>query len=379
MGYILSEEGSELVSTVREFCENEVKEQCKSFDESGEFPADIVRQGAEMGLSALEVPEEYGGVGIDAITCAAICEEMAYADTGFYTTMSASGLALRPVLIAGNEEQKKWACDVLLNGGHAAFGLTEPMAGSDSSNTKTTAEKDGDSYILNGRKCFITNGGIADFYTIFAMTNKARGIRGISTFLVPRDTPGLSVGNHENKMGIRTSNTTDVVMEDVRVPASALLGKEGNGFLVSMKTLDMSRPYVGAGAVGIAQRCIDEAVAYSKQRVTFGSAISNHQAIQFMLADMEIRTETARSMVIQAVTRQEQGLSYSKESAIAKCYAGDIAVQNALDAIQILGGYGYSREYPVEKLLRDAKIFQIYEGTNQIQRSVIAKSVIKGR
>ena len=379
MGYILSEEGSELVSTVREFCENEVKEQCKSFDESGEFPADIVRQGAEMGLSALEVPEEYGGVGIDAITCAAICEEMAYADAGFYTTMSASGLALRPVLIAGNEEQKQWACDVLLNGGHAAFGLTEPMAGSDSSNTKTTAEKDGDSYILNGRKCFITNGGIADFYTIFAMTNKARGIRGISTFLVPRDTPGLSVGNHENKMGIRTSNTTDVVMEDVRVPASALLGKEGNGFLVSMKTLDMSRPYVGAGAVGIAQRCIDEAVAYSKQRVTFGSAISNHQAIQFMLADMEIRTETARSMVIQAVTRQEQGLSYSKESAIAKCYAGDIAVQNALDAIQILGGYGYSREYPVEKLLRDAKIFQIYEGTNQIQRSVIAKSVIKGR
>ena len=379
MGYILSEEGSELVSTVREFCENEVKEQCKSFDESGEFPADIVRQGAEMGLSALEVPEEYGGVGIDAITCAAICEEMAYADAGFYTTMSASGLALRPVLIAGNEEQKKWACDVLLNGGHAAFGLTEPMAGSDSSNTKTTAEKDGDSYILNGRKCFITNGGIADFYTIFAMTNKARGIRGISTFLVPRDTPGLSVGNHENKMGIRTSNTTDVVMEDVRVPASALLGKEGNGFLVSMKTLDMSRPYVGAGAVGIAQRCIDEAVAYSKQRVTFGSTISNHQANQFMLADMEIRTETARSMVIQAVTRQEQGLSYSKESAIAKCYAGDIAVQNALDAIQILGGYGYSREYPVEKLLRDAKIFQIYEGTNQIQRSVIAKSVIKGR
>ena len=379
MGYILSEEGSELVSTVREFCENEVKEQCKSFDESGEFPADIVRQGAEMGLSALEVPEEYGGVGIDAITCAAICEEMAYADAGFYTTMSASGLALRPVLIAGNEEQKKWACDVLLNGGHAAFGLTEPMAGSDSSNTKTTAEKDGDSYILNGRKCFITNGGIADFYTIFAMTNKARGIRGISTFLVPRDTPGLSVGNHENKMGIRTSNTTDVVMEHVRVPASALLCKEGNGFLVSMKTLDMSRPYVGAGAVGIAQRCIDEAVAYSKQRVTFGSAISNHQAIQFMLADMEIRTETARSMVIQAVTRQEQGLSYSKESAIAKCYAGDIAVQNALDAIQILGGYGYSREYPVEKLLRDAKIFQIYEGTNQIQRSVIAKSVIKGR
>ena len=379
MGYILTEEGSELVATVKEFCEKEVKEQCKSYDVSGEFPAEIVRMGAEMGLSALEVPAEYGGVGIDAVTCAAICEEMAKADAGFYTTMSASGLALRPVLIAGNEEQKKWACDVLLNGGQAAFGLTEPMAGSDSSNTKTTADKDGDSYILNGRKCFITNGGIADFYVIFAMTNKAKGVRGISAFLAPKDTPGLSVGSHENKMGIRTSNTTDVVMEDMRVPASALLGKEGSGFMISMKTLDMSRAYVGAGAVGIAQRCIDEAVKYAKQRVTFGSPISNHQAIQFMLADMDIKTETARAMVVQAVQRQEQGLSFAKESAIAKCYAGDIAVEVALDAIQILGGYGYSREYPVEKLLRDAKIFQIYEGTNQIQRSVIAKSVIKGR
>ncbi len=379
MGYILTEEGSELVSTVKEFCEKEVKEQCKSYDVSGEFPSEIVRMGAEMGLSAIEVPEEYGGVGIDAVTCAAICEEMAKADAGFYTTMSASGLALRPVLIAGSEEQKKWACNVLLNGGQAAFGLTEPMAGSDSSNTKTTADKDGDSYILNGRKCFITNGGIADFYVIFAMTNKAKGVRGISAFLVPKDTPGLSVGSHENKMGIRTSNTTDVVMEDMRIPASALLGKEGSGFMISMKTLDMSRAYVGAGAVGIAQRCIEEAVKYAKERVTFGSPISNHQAIQFMLADMDIKTETARAMVVQAVQRQEKGLSYAKESAIAKCYAGDIAVEVALDAIQILGGYGYSREYPVEKLLRDAKIFQIYEGTNQIQRSVIAKSVIKGR
>ncbi len=378
MGYILTEEGKELVATVKEFCENEVKEQCKEFDMSGEFPENIVKMGAEMGLSAIEVPEQYGGVGIDAVTCAAICEEMAKADAGFYTTMSATGLALRPVLIAGSEEQKKWACDIVLNGGQAAFGLTEPMAGSDSSNTKTVAVKDDDGYVLNGRKCFITNGGIADFYVIFAMTNKSRGIRGISAFIVPKGTEGLSVGNHENKMGIRTSNTTDVVLEDVRLPHSALLGKEGMGFMIAMKTLDMSRAYVGAGAVGIAQRCIEEAVKYSKQRITFGSPISNHQAIQFMLADMDIKTETARAMVVQAVLRQEQGLSFAKESAIAKCYAGDIAVQVALDAIQILGGYGYSREYPVEKLLRDAKIFQIYEGTNQIQRSVIAKSVLKG-
>ena len=261
MSFILTEEQEELLALVRKFSEKEILPYAHQMDVEAHFVPGLIQKIADLGFMGINVPEEYGGVGIDAITCAAICEEMAYADAGFYTTMSASGLALRPVLIAGNEEQKKWACDVLLNGGHAAFGLTEPMAGSDSSNTKTTAEKDGDSYILNGRKCFITNGGIADFYTIFAMTNKARGIRGISTFLVPRDTPGLSVGNHENKMGIRTSNTTDVVMEDVRVPASALLGKEGNGFLVSMKTLDMSRPYVGAGAVGIAQRCIDEAVA----------------------------------------------------------------------------------------------------------------------
>ena len=233
--------------------------------------------------------------------------------------------------------------------------------------------------MLNGRKCFITNGGIADFYVIFAMTNKAKGVRGISAFIVPKGTQGLSTGNHENKMGIRTSSTTDVVMEDVRVPASALLGKEGMGFMIAMKTLDESRAYVGAGAVGIAQRAIDEAVKYSKQRVTFGKPISNHQAIQFMLADMDIKTSTARSMVAEAVLRQERKLPYAKESAIAKCYAGDIAVQVALDAIQILGGYGYSREYPVEKLLRDAKIFQIYEGTNQIQRMVIAKNVIKGK
>ncbi len=379
MGYILTEEGKELVETVRDFCEKEVKEQCKAFDESGEFPEEICRMGSEMGLNALEVPVEYGGAGIDAITCAAICEEMARADAGFFTTMSATGLALRPVLIAGNDEQKKWACDIVLKGGQAAFGLTEPMAGSDSSNTKTTADKDGDEYVLNGRKCFITNGGIADFYVIFAMTNKAKGVRGISAFIVPKGTQGLSTGNHENKMGIRTSSTTDVVMEDVRVPASALLGKEGMGFMIAMKTLDESRAYVGAGAVGIAQRAIDEAVKYSKQRVTFGKPISNHQAIQFMLADMDIKTSTARSMVAEAVLRQERKLPYAKESAIAKCYAGDIAVQVALDAIQILGGYGYSREYPVEKLLRDAKIFQIYEGTNQIQRMVIAKNVIKGK
>ena len=250
------------------------------------------------------------------------------------------------------------------------------MAGSDAGNSKTTAVREGDEYVLNGRKCFITNGGVASFYVVTAMTDKSQGVKGMSAFLVEAGTPGLSTGNHENKMGIRTSNTCDVVLEDCRVPASALMGAEGEGYKIAMKTLDMSRTWVGCGAVGIAQRAIDEAVAYGKQRITFGKPILKNQGLQFMIADMEIRVETARQMVAHALKLMDAGLPYSRESAIAKCYAGDIAVQNALDAIQILGGYGYSREYPVEKLLRDAKIFQIYEGTNQIQRMVIGKSVI---
>ena len=376
MGYILNDEGKDLLATVKEFCENEVKEQSKAYDVSGEWPKEIYDKAMEMGLGSLEVPEEYGGIGLDKITAAALYEEMAKADAGFFTTIAASNLGYKPVLIAGNEEQKQFASDILLEGGYGAFCLTEPMGGSDPSSCKTTAVKDGDEYVLNGRKCFITNGAIAGFYVVTAATDKTLGNKGISAFLIPAGTPGLSAGNEENKMGIRTSNTTDVVLEDVRVPASAMLGKEGEGFKIAMKTLDMARTFIGVGAVGVAQRCIDEAVAYSKQRVTFGQEIGKFQAIQFMIADMEIKTETARQMAVHSLALMEQGLPFSKESAIAKCYAGDISVEVALDAIQILGGYGYSREYPVEKLLRDAKIFQIYEGTNQIQRIVISRAVM---
>ena len=374
--YILDEEGKDLLATVKEFCEKEVKEQCKAYDESGEWPKDINDKACEMGLNALEVPEEYGGLGLSKNTYAALYEEMSKADAGLFTTMSASNLAMKPLLIAGRKDQIQRAADLLLGGGYGAFCLTEPMAGSDASNDKTVAVKDGDDYIINGRKCFITNGGIADFYIVTAMTDKSKGVKGMSAFYVEKGTPGLSVGNEENKMGIRTSNTTDVVFEDMRIPASALIGNEGDGFKIAMQTLDMARAVMGIGAVGVAQRCIDEAVAYSKQRITFGQPIGKFQAIQFMIADMEIKTETARQMSLHALQLQEEGLPYGKESAIAKCYAGDIAVEVALDAIQILGGYGYSREYPVEKLLRDAKIFQLYEGTNQIQRVVISRSVM---
>ncbi|MCI6276675.1 MAG: acyl-CoA dehydrogenase family protein [Clostridium sp.] len=376
MAYLISEEAKDLLEDVKSFCENEVKEQCKEYDVSGEWPKEIYDKAIEMQLHSLEVPEEYGGPGLDRVSVAALIEQMAIADAGFATTISASGLGMKPVLIAGSEELKKRACSLIVDGGFGAFCLTEPMAGSDASAGKTTAVRDGDSYILNGRKCFITNGAVASFYCVTAMTDKSQGTKGISMFFVEAGTPGLSTGNHENKMGIRTSNTCDVVFEDCRIPASNLIGQEGKGFKIAMQTLDQARTWMGCVATGIAQRGIDEAIAYGKERIQFGKPIIKNQALQFKIADMEIKTETARQMVAHALTKMDMGLPYAKESAIAKCYASDIAMEVASEAIQMFGGYGYSREYPVEKLLRDAKIFQIFEGTNEIQRIVIANNVI---
>lgn len=376
MAYIISEEGQELLGAVKEFCEKEVKEQCKEYDKTGEWPKEIYDKAIEMQLHMLEVPEEYGGMGLDRVSIAALIEQMAIADSGFATTISASGLGMKPVLIGGTEEQKQHACDLIMDGGFAAFCLTEPAAGSDASAGKTTAVKDGDSYILNGRKCFITNGAVSSFYCVTAMTDKSAGTKGISMFFIEKDTPGLSTGHEEDKMGIRTSNTCDVVLEDCRIPASNLIGAEGQGFSIAMKTLDQARAWMGCIATGIAQRGMDEAIAYGKERIQFGKPVLKNQALQFKIADMAIKIETARQMVAHALTLMDLGLPYSKESAIAKCYASDIAMEVASEAIQVFGGYGYSREYPVEKLLRDAKIFQIFEGTNEIQRIVVANNTI---
>ena len=376
MAYLISDEAKELLGSVKEFCEKEVKEQCKEYDRSGEWPKAIYDKAIEMQLTMLEVPEEYGGMGLSRVDVAALIEEMAKADAGFATTISASGLGMKPVLIAGNEEQKKRVCDLILQGGFGAFCLTEPGAGSDPAAGKTTAVKDGDSYILNGRKCFITNGGVASFYCITALTDKAAGTKGMSMFLVEKGTPGLSTGHEEDKMGIRTSNTCDVVLEDCRIPASNLIGQEGKGFSIAMKTLDQARTWMGCVATGIAQRGMEEAIAYGKERVQFGKPILKNQALKFKVADMKIKIETARQMVAHALTLMDKGLPFTMESAIAKCYASDIAVQVATEAIQMFGGYGYSREYPVEKLLRDAKIFQIFEGTNEVMRIVVSNNVI---
>lgn len=377
MGYMLNEEQRELQTMVREFVTNEVKPYVSEYDKTGELPIELYKKAFEMGLHCLEIPEEFGGGGVDYMAAAAIYEEIGKIDAGFATGLCAISLALKPVLIAGTAEQKKMFADIVIPGAFAAFALTEPNAGSDAAAVRTTAVKDGDEYVINGTKCFITNGGVADVYVVFANVDKSKGLKGLSAFIVEKSRSGITVGKEEDKMGIRLSNTCDVIFENVRIPADHLLGKEGEGFKIAMKTLDLARPFVGAVAVGIAQRALEESVKYSKERITFGKPIANFQALQFMMADMDIKIEAARQTVAYVINRIKSGLPYSREAAIAKCISGDIAVEVALDAIQILGGYGYSREYPVEKLLRDAKIFQIFEGTNQIQRVVIAGHLLK--
>lgn len=376
MAYIISEDAKELLKDVKEFCENEIKEQAKEYDVSGEWPSEIYEMATEMQLHMMDVPEAYGGLGLDPIDQAAILEQIAWADAGVAVTLNGNGLALKPVLLAGSEAQKQKCCDMILNGGWGVFALTEPDAGCDAANGKTTAVRDGDEYVLNGRKCFITNAAVGDFFVVTAMTDKSKGTKGISAFLVYKGTAGLSVGKHEDKMGIRCSTTSDLVLDNVRIPVENRLGEEGTGFVTAMQTLDLARTWCGVIAVGLAQRCIDEAVAYSKQRIQFGKPICRNQAIAFKIADMEIRTEAARQLTAHAIRLSGLGVPFSKESAAAKCFAGDAAMQNAIEAVQILGGYGYSREYPVEKLMRDAKIFQIFEGTNEIQRMVISRAVI---
>ena len=373
---MLNEEQQSLVEMAAKFCEKEVKPYVAEWDREGVFPLETYKKAMELGYHCLEIPEEYGGGGIDYVTVAAIMEEFAKYDLGFATTLMGTTLSLKPVLMHGTPEQKKMYADIIVGGGLGAFALTEADAGSDAAAIRTTATRDGDEYVINGTKCFITNSTYADIFVVFASTDREAGVKGLSAFIVERNRDGFSVDKHEDKMGIRTSNTASLVFDNVRIPADHLLGKEGEGFKYAMQTLDLARPFVGASAVGVAQRAVDEAGIYAKQRVCFGKPIAKLQAIQFMLADMEIGVETARQMIIHSLQLAEAKKPYSREAAIAKCYAADVAYKNAGDAIQILGGYGYSREYPVEKLLRDAKILQIYEGTNQVQRVVISGQVL---
>jgi len=376
MGYIISEEAQDILKDVKKFCDKEIRDKVKEFDITGEFPKELYKKAGEQGYTALEVPEKYGGMGLSRTDIAAIVEEVAKADAGLAVGVFGTGLALKPLIISGNEELLQRACEIALDGGLAAFAVTEPEAGSDAAAGKTTALKDGDSYILNGRKCFITNGAYSDFYCITAMTDKSKGVNGISMFYVEKGTSGLSFGNDEDKMGLRTSNTCDVILDNCKIPAKNLIGKEGEGLKIALKTLDQARAWVACMAVGIAQRAMEEAIAYTKTREQFKKPIIKNQAMLFKISDMRIGIETARAMTANALNKMDMGLDYSVDSAIAKCYASDVAVRVTTEAIQAFGGYGYSREYPVEKLLRDAKIFQIFEGTNEICRMVIGNKTI---
>lgn len=378
MDFAISEETLELQQMVREFVEKEITPYAHEMDEQNHMREGLVEQAFEMGLTNIMVPEEYDGMGVDSMTIAAIYEELGKGCAGVATSLAANSLATLPVLIAGTDEQKAQYCEVLNNGGLAAFALTEPGAGSDAGGVATRAVKDKEAgtYTLNGTKMFITNAGEAEIFTIFANTRKTGGIRGLTAFIVPKDTPGLRIGKKENKMGIRPSNTCEIILEDVVVPESARLGREGEGFRIAMKTLDSARPFVGSISVGIAQAAMDCCVKYAKERRQFGQPIASFQLVQQMIADMGIKVETARLMVQKACWMRDQGMDFAKEAAMAKCYASDVAMQVTTDAIQVMGGYGYSKEYPVEKMMRDAKIMQIYEGTNQIQRLVIANKML---
>ena len=378
MDFALNEEQLELQEMVRDFVEKEITPYAAEMDRNNQSMPGLLEKAADMGLLNVIVPEEYGGPGLDSVTVAVIYEELGKGCAGVATSMAANSLASYPILIAGTEEQIQEYCDLLNDGKLAAFALTEPGAGSDAGGVATSAvkNKEAGTYTLNGTKAFITNGGIADTYLVFANTRKSGGIRGLTAFIVPKGTPGFTVGKKEDKMGIRPSNTCELILQDVVIPESNRVGREGEGFRIAMNTLDSARPFVGAVSVGLAQAALDCAVKYAKERKQFGQPIASFQMIQSMIADMAMKVETARLMVLKACWMRDQGLEFSKEAAMAKCYAADVAMQVTTDAVQVMGGYGYSREYPVEKMMRDAKIMQIYEGTNQIQRLVIANKIL---
>jgi alkylation response protein AidB-like acyl-CoA dehydrogenase len=379
LDYQLSEEEQMIKDLARKVSVEKILPVRAELDEKEEFPWDLMKAFADADLCGLYVPEEYGGMGQKVFNFCLATEEISRVCGGVGVTFAASALGSAPILLFGTDEQKKKYMPEIASGKKlAAFGLTEANAGSDAAGIETTAKKDGDHYILNGTKQWITNGGEAETYTIIAMTDKKKGTRGASAFIVEKGTPGFTFAKKEKKMGIRCSATRELVFQDCKIHKSQMLGKEGMGFIVAMKTLDMTRPGIGAQAVGIAQGALDEAINYSRERIQFGKPIISFQAVQHMLADMATQVEAARALVLTTARMIDGGLkNYTLPSSMAKLFASDVAMKVTTDAVQILAGYGYMREYPVEKMMRDAKITQIYEGTNQIQRNQIGLQLIK--
>lgn len=379
MIFDLSEDHVMMRKMVRDFAEKECAPGAEERDEKEEFPREIWNKLAELGLAGITFPEEYGGVGADYISYAIAVEELSRVDASVGVTVSAhSSLGSNPINLFGTEEQKQKYLAPLAQGQKmGAFGLTEPMAGSDASGTRTTAVRDGNEYILNGSKIFITNAYEADTYVVFAQMDKSKGNKGIAAFIVEKGTPGFSFGKKEKKLGIRSSATYELVFEDCRIPVENLLGEEGQGFKIAMVTLDYGRIGIASQALGIAQGAYEQALKYSKERVQFGKPIASLQAIQFKLADMATQIEAARLLVYQAAYLASQHRPVSKAAAMAKLHASETAMWVTTQAVQIHGGYGYTRDYPVERMMRDAKITEIYEGTSEVQRVVIGSHILK--
>jgi acyl-CoA dehydrogenase len=380
VSFALADEQKELRRLAREFAEREIRPAAAAHDEHQTHPAELVAKAHELGLMNLHVPERFGGLGLSAFDGMLVGEELNFGCSGIGTSIGANGLGAGPVIIAGTEEQQaEWLPPLLEEPILCSFGLSEPEAGSDVVKLKTTAERRGNEYVLNGSKTFITNAGHAAWTVIFAKTDPAKGHKGMSAFIVPMDTPGVQLEKHLDKMGQRATDTSAFALTDVVVPAENRLGAEGDGFKIAMQTLDFTRPGTAAGAVGVAQAAYELAVEYAKERVTFDVPIAMHQGVSFMIADMATEIAASRLLVWQAAWLHDQGQRATLESSFAKRFAADTAMKVTTDAVQVFGGYGYMKEYPVEKLMRDAKLFQIYEGTSQIQRLVIAKEIFLPR
>ncbi len=379
VNYFLSEEQQMIVDLARQIAVEKIIPVRARLDETEEFPWDIMKDLAQADLFGLYIPEEYGGLGGGCFENCLAVEQLAYGCIAVTTTFAASALGGYPIVMFGSDEQKKkYLPDIASGARLAAFGLTEAGAGSDAAGIKTTAVEDGDYWVLNGTKQWITNGGEAEIYTIIALTDKNKGARGASAFIVEKGDEGFSFGKKEKKMGLRASATRELIFNNCRIPKDRLLGRRGLGFIIAMRTLDLARPGIGAIGVGLSQAALDESVTYARQRVQFGQPIISFQAVQHMLADMATQTEAARALVYAVARTIDSGeKDISKISAMAKLFPTDVAMKVTTDAVQILGGYGYMKDYPVEKMMRDAKILQIYEGTNQIQRNVIGQALNK--
>jgi acyl-CoA dehydrogenase len=379
LDFSLSDEQKALVDTARRFARERIIPIAAECDREARFPRDVFEAAHAIGLVNMTVPPEYGGAGLSELDNALVAEQLAYGCTGIQTSLLANTLAATPIILAGNEEQKqKYLGMLTANPLFASYCTTEPSGGSDVAGMRTTFTADGDHFVLNGEKSWITNATLATFYVVFATSDPQKRHRGIGAFIVDRDTPGLRVGKHEDKLGQRASDTAVLHFEDVRVPKQNQLAPEGEGFRLAMETFNQTRPDIGAMATGLMQRCLDESVAYARQRKAFGVAIGEHQLVQAMLAEMAIGIEGTRLLYQKAAFNLGQGLRDPLTSSCAKAFGADRAMQTAIDAVQVFGGNGYVRDYPVEKLMRDAKVLQIYEGTSQIQRLVIARQLLKG-